>query len=456
MEILILGCGRVGGETAKALVKNQCNITVVDSDQGKLLALQSLYDLRTVHGSATDPDVLRRAGGENAEIVIAVTASDEANLVACRLCTAMFKTPKKISRVRNSAFHDPMVAGADGFDISHIFSPEKIVADNICDTIRHPGCLSVHRFSNRGAVLAAVRVTADGDMAGETVGNIRRARPAMDFRALSIWRDHEVKIVDGNSRLFVGDEVALVAGGDDLNQLLPLLAGEIASERIMIAGGGNIGRRVAAEIENEKNRRVKIIEKSRDRCAELSAELNTTLVLTGEASDEEIMREENIAETDIYCALTNDDEDNILSAMLAKRLGAKKTISLINRAAYADILARMLDNVVSPSELTIGAILTHIRAGDVNAAHSLHHGEAEVIEIVIHGDSKSSKVAGRAVADIRWPPNVIAGALARDDRMLIAHDQTVLQAGDRLIVLAAGGKAVKQAGKLLQVGIGHF
>ncbi|MGU9951662.1 MAG: Trk system potassium transporter TrkA [Gammaproteobacteria bacterium WSBS_2016_MAG_OTU1] len=454
MEVLILGCGRVGGETAKALVKNRCNITVVDDNQQKLLALQSLYDLRTVCGSASDPAVLRRAGGENAEIVIAVTATDEVNLVACRLCANMFDTPIKIARLRNNAFNTDAIASKDGFNISHTFSPEQIVADNICDTIKHPGCMAVHRFSNHNVVLASVRITAEGEMAGDTIGNIRRTLPEVDFRVLSVYRDHKLQVPDGSTRLFVGDDISLVIADENLDDLLPLLAGAGDNSKVMIAGGGNIGERVAREI--EKNSRVKIIEVSQKRCAELTACLNTTLVLRGEAANEHILREENIAETDIYCAVTNDDEENILSAMLAKRLGAKKTISLINRPAYTNILGRLLDNLVSPAELSIGAILAHIRAGDVSVVHSLHHGMAEVIEAVIHGTAETSSVVGRAIADIKWPPGTTPGALVRTDRMLIAHDQTVLQTGDRLIVFAAGSKALKQVGKLLQVGINHF
>lgn len=454
MEILILGGGRVGGETAKKLVENQCNVTVVDSDINRLLSLQSLYDLRAVHGNAADPGVLRRAGGENAEIVIAVTAIDEVNLVSCRLCSVMFDTPKKIARVRNSALNAPEISSADGFGINHIFSPEQIVADSICDMIRHPGCLSVHKFSNQNVVLAEVKILSGGEMAGRPIGDIRRARPALDFRAVALYRDQKLHMPDGGTRLFVGDEISVIAAEDDLDELLPMFAGGGSYANVMIAGGGKIGARVARK--TRENSRVKIVEVSQERCAHLSETLNDVLVVKGGASNEHLLREENIAETDVYCALTNDDEENILSAMLAKRLGAGRNIVLVNRPAYAGILAKLLDNAVSPAELSIGAILAHIRAGDVGVVHSLHHGKAEAIEAVIHGDMKTSPVAGREIAAIKWPPSAMPGALVRGGRMLIAHDRTLLQDGDRLIIYVNGRKAVRQVEKLLQVGAGFF
>lgn len=454
MEALILGCGKVGGETARALVQNACNVTVVDNDIKKLLELQSMYDLRTVTGNAADPTVLRRAGGENAEIVIAVTAIDEVNLVACRLCSVMFRTPKKIARLRNPAFNTPEISSAEGFDVTRIFSPEQIVAANIRDTIRHPGCLAVHKFSDHRVVLASVRVLAGGEMAGATIGDIRRARPEIDFRVVAVHRDNKIHIPGGLTRLFVGDEISVIIAENELDTLLPLIAGEGDCRNIIIAGGGNIGLQVAREI--QKTARVKIIELSQERCAYLSGELKDALVLKGVASDERILQEENIADTDVYCALTNDDEENILSAMLAKRLGAKRSIVLVNRGAYAGILGRVLDNVVSPAELSIGAILAHIRAGDIGVVHSLHHGKAEAIEAVIHGGADTSKVAGRAIADISWPENAMPGAVVRDGRMIVAHGQTILLDGDRLIVFVAGGKAMRQTEKLLQVSAGYL
>lgn len=454
MEALILGCGRVGSETAKALVHDGCNVTVVDNHRPKLVEMQAMYDMRAVFGNAADPAVLREAGGEDAEIVIAVTAIDEVNLVACRLCHSMFKTPKTIARLRASTLNTPEISSSDGFNITHIFCPEQIVADNICDTIRHPGCLSVHRFSSHEVALASVRVLSEGEMAGDTINAIRKARPEIDFRIMSIWRDGKILRPGGSDRLFVGDEISLVIAEKNLNEILVLLAGESPVSSVMIVGGGNIGERVGAQIQDDF--RLKIIDISRERCEYLSGALKNALVLKGGGSDENMLEEEGIRETDMFCAITNDDEENILSAMLAKDLGAKRNIVLVNRVVYAGILGRLLDNVVSPAELSIGAILTHIRVGDINVVHSLHRGKAEVIEVVVHGDSQSSSVVGRSVSEINWPADVMLGALVRGGDLLVAHDDTRLQDDDRLIILMAGGKARRQTTKLLQVGMSYF
>lgn len=291
-------------------------------------------------------------------------------------------------------------------------------------------------------------------MAGETIDNIRRASSEIDFRVVAVHRDGNIYPPTGETRLFVGDEISVIIAEDGLDTLLPLLVGGGSYKNVFIAGGGNIGERVARQI--YKNSRVKIIEASQERCADLSASLDSVLVIKGGASDEHMLREENISDTDVYCALTNDDKENILSSMLAKRMGARRNIVLVNRASYAGILIRLLDNVVSPAEISIGAILAHIRAGDVGVVHSLHHGKAEVIEAAVHGTSESSEVVGRTVGEIEWPESATPGALIRDDRMIIAHDTVRLQDGDRLIVFAAGGKATRKLGKMLQVSAHYF
>lgn len=454
MNILILGCGRVGGEIARLLVANNCEVTVVDTNLNKLMELQSEHDLRTIQGSAADPKTLADAGGDDADMVIAVTALDEVNLVACKLCALLFHTPTKIARIRSTLYDDARFGGGEGFDIDMMFCPEQIIADNISESIRHPGCLSVLKIAGGKAVLASFAVASKAVMAGKTVGDLRRQLPDADFRAVSVYRDYKTVKPKAETRLFVGDELSIVAAPEYLDSITPLLAGEHFARRVMIAGGGNIGLRVAAAIEDVCQ--VKIMDTDRERCRFLSQELDNALVLKGRATDERLLKSEAIAETDIYCGLTNDDEENVLSAILAKRLGAKKTITLANRETYADILRRQLDVVVSPSQLTIGSVLAHIRKGKVDAVHSLHHGSGEAIEAVINGSSDTSAVVGRAMADIQWPPETTPGAVVRDGELLIAHDDVVVEDKDILVVFATGQDAVRRLEKLLQVSVSYI
>lgn len=456
MNVLILGAGSVGGEIARVLVKNQCMVTIVDTRENRLLELQKSLDLRGIAGNAADPEVLLSAGGEDADLVIAITAIDEVNLVACKLCTLLFNTPKKIARIRGGIFANKEIYSEKGFGINHIFCPEQIVADNIISAIRHPGSLEVHPFANNKAVLASIAIAAKSPLAGESIKNARTRLPDVNFRVVSLYRDNKPLKPAPDTRFFVGDEVSLITADKNMVKLAPLFSdGNSDSHNdVMIAGGGNIGQRVATAIETGCN--VKLIEIAQDRCRKLAQELKNTLVLKGSATDEQLLKEEGIHNTDFYCGLTNDDEENILSAMLAKRLGARKTVAIVNRETYVNILKRQLDIVVSPSQLTIGSVLAHIRWGDVSRVHSLHHGSTEAIEAVIHGNADTSLMVGRKMIDINWPEEATPGAIVRGDDFLLANDDTVIEGGDRLIVLVRGRDGLKQVEKLLQVSFLHF
>ena len=230
-NILILGCGRVGGEIARLLVANHCEVTVVDSNRAKLMDLQSANDLRTMQGNAADPQTLANAGGDDADMVIAVTAMDEVNLVACKLCSLLFNTPTKIARIRSALYDDKRINGSDGFDIDQMFCPEQIIADNISEAIRHPGCLSVHKVARGRAVLASFAVASKAEMSGKTIGDLRGKLPDADFRAVSVYRDYKTVKPKAETRLFVGDEVSIVAAPEDLDSITPLLAGENFARR---------------------------------------------------------------------------------------------------------------------------------------------------------------------------------------------------------------------------------
>lgn len=447
-DILVLGAGKVGSEIARTLTNDNFNVTVVDIDANRLLALQTSHDLRTVQGNAADPSLLRQAGVEDASIVLAVTAIDEVNLVACRVCSLISENIKTIARIRSSQYSRQITQ--EGFGIGESFCPEELVARNFSSAIAHPGCISVHRFAGGRLALAGIRISPKADAAGSTIGDLRRQVAEIDYRIIALYRDEEYLTPDAGSRLFVGDDVYLVVEAENLDELTPFLAGaQQKNKRIFIAGGGNIGRRVAAAFEADSD--VKVLEVNRDRCRALSQQLSRSLILKGHASDERLLQQENINETDIFCALTSDDEENILSAMLARRLGAKKSAALINRSAYVDILERQLDIVLSPAQITIGSLLSVIRPGDFNAVHALRRGNAEAVEFTVHGDAKTSNLAGREVQGIEWPESTVAGAILRGGEIIIAHDEIVVNDKDHIICFVANRKAVKAMEKFVQV-----
>ena len=454
MNIVILGAGRVGGEIAKML-SGECDITLVDSRRARLLEMQSSYDLRTVAGSASDPEVLRRAGCADADVIVAVTAIDEVNLVACKLCGAISGGAQKIARIRGRAADEKSILGPDGFGIDHVFCPEQIVADDIIAAVKHPGCDSVHSFADGRANLISLKVRADTPSAGTEIRELRRGAPQADFRFVAVRRGTETIQPLPDTRLAVGDEVFVVVDADNVDEAASALTGESRQNRhVFLAGGGNVGtaRRDGFG--------------KRAGCEDCGSEPRVVpRVVAGAGADDGFERTRHggktcwrrraSGETDIFCAVTNDDEENIMAAMLAKRLGARRVAALVNRDAYVDILETLIDAVISPSRLTIGAVLPHVRRRDVGAVHSFRRG-AEALEATVHGDGETSAVVGRRADEIKWPKDVTLGAVVRGDEFLIARHDIVVLDGDRLILFANGKDAINGVEKLLKVGLNYF
>ena len=454
MKIIILGAGQVGSSVATALVSEANDITVVDSDAQRLQYLQDRLDLRTVVGHASHPDVLQRAGAEDADLVLAVTNSDETNMVACQVAYTLFHTPTKIARVRARDYlNHPQLFTQEALPVDVLISPEQVVIDYVQRLIEHPGALQVLDFAGGRVQLVAVRAYYGGPLVGHELRELRNHMPGVDTRVAAVFRRGKPIIPEGSTVIEVDDEVFFIAARKHIRQVMSELRRlDKQTKRIIIAGGGNIGRGLAMGLEN--NYQVKLIDHNAGRSHEIAEGLTKTIVLLGDAADEELLVEENIENTDVFCALTNDDEANILSAMLAKRLGARKVMSLINRAAYVDLVeSGDVDIAISPQQATIGGLLAHVRRGDMVVVHSLRRGAAEAIEAVAHGDSKTSKVVGRAIQDIKLPPGTNIGAIVRKDEVLIAHHDTVIESEDHVILFLVDKRRISDVERLFQVGI---
>lgn len=454
MKIIILGAGQVGSSVAENLVDEANDITVVDVDRKRLMQLQDRLDIRTVEGEGAHPEILRRAGAEDADMILAVTNSDEINMVACQVAYTLFHTPTKIARVRSIDYlAQPQLFGEHGVPIDVLISPEQLVTDYIQRLIEFPGALQVLDFAGGKVQLVAVRAYHDGPLVGHELRELRKHMPKVQTRVAAIFRRGKAILPIGDTVIEVDDEVFFIAARKDIRAVMRELgSADEQVKRIILAGGGNIGKRLAKALEN--NYRVKLIDHNAERTAAISAELDKTLVLTGDAADEDLLLEENIENTGVFCALTNDDEANILSAMLAKRLGARKVMALINRASYVDLVqSGTIDIAISPQQAMIGSLLAHVRRGDVAAVHSLRRGAAEAIEAVAHGDQYSSKVVGRAIEQITLPPGTTIGAVVRGDEVLIAHHDTVIESGDHVILFLVDKKYITAVEKLFQVGV---
>lgn len=476
MKVIILGAGQVGASVAEGLVSEENDITIVDTDGPRLALLQDKLDLRTVVGNAATPSVLRSAGAEDADMLIAVTQSDQSNLVACKLAHSIFNVPTRIARLRSRDFlEDASLLSEANFAVNYALCPEQVITDYICRLIEFPRALQVLTFARGRVSLVAVRAYEGGLLVGKPINKMRDyLPPEMDARIAAIFRQEQPVFPEGDTVIEAGDEVFLLAAAEHIRPVLSQLRpSEKPVERIMIAGGGNIGMRVAKTL--EKRYEVKLIEGRKERAEVLANELDKTLVLLGDATDEELLEQENIAEMDLFLAVTNDDEDNIMSGSLAKRLGSKRVVALVNRRAYAEMIeGGPIDIGISPAQVSIGTLLAHVREGDVAEVHSLRRGAAEALELIAHGDAKTSKVVGKRIDQISWPHGVTVAAMVRnfdsavvvgqtDDwtsitrygEVIIAHHDTVIEAGDHVIVFCTRKKLVKKVEKLFQVSF-HF
>jgi len=458
MNIIILGAGQVGVSVAENLSSEANDITLVDSNSVLLDDVGDRLDIQTVVGQASHPDVLKKAGISDADMLIAVTRSDETNIVACQIAHSMFHTPTKIARVRAQEYLKYQELFNDSaLPIDALISPEQLVAEHVQRLIEYPGALQVLDFAEGRARLVGVKAYYGGPLVGHEISDLRKHMPAVDSRVAAIFRRGKGIVPDGHQVIEADDEVFFIAAKKDIRAVMSELRKlDKPIKRIMLAGGGNIGRRLAQALENKYN--VKILERN-PQCAEsLSRDLDNTIVLLGDTADEDLLLEENVDQMDVFCALTNDDEANILSSMLAKRLGAKKVMSLINRHAYVDLMESegTIDVAISPQQITISGLLAHVRRGDVVAVHSLRRGAAEAIEAIAHGNEANSKVVGKTVEQIKLPQGTTIGAIIRGEEVIMAHHDIVIENEDHLILFLLDKTKFHAVEKLFQVGVTFF
>ena len=456
MKILILGASQVGASIAEVLVGEENDVTVVDIRPNILQQLQNRLDIRTIIGNVAYPSVLRAAGAEDASLILAVTDNDEVNMVACQVAEKFFSTPTKIARIRSKEYlNNPELFDSEsGFHIDVVISPEVIVKDHMTRLIEFPGALQVLDFADGLVQLISTKAVKGGALLNCKLSDIKRHMPSVEARVAAIYRNREVITPVSNTIIEESDEVFFVAARKHIREVMHKMRGKVdKTKRIMIAGGGNIGLTLAQELE-EKGYSVKLIELDPERAEEIADAVNNTVVLNGDAADSTLLLQENIEATDIFCAVTEKDEINILSAKLAKQLGAKRVMALVNRSAYVEQIEHHDINVIiSPRIATIGSVLAHIRRGDVVAVHSLRRGRAEAIEAIAHGDESSSKVIGRGVREIPFPTGTGVGAIVRNEKVIIPDVNTVIEAEDHVIIFMDDKSCIPDVEALFQVAV---
>jgi len=452
MRVIVLGAGRVGSTLAENLSREGHDITMIDKRSDLLQELQDRLDIRTIIGHASHPTTLREAGAESADMIVAVTDSDEVNMVACQTAYSLFDIHTKIARVRSQDyFVEEKLFGDENMPIDVFIRPEQLVINYVKDLIEYPNALQVLNFADGRLKMVAMKPFYGGALLGKPLSKIHELLPDINLRIVAIFRENESIELNDETTIDVGDEIFFLAPPRHVQAVMGAFRKlDDPYAHIMIAGGGNIGSGVAKVLEG--NYQVKIIEQNAARSRFLAEALTDTTVLNGDATDEELLISENIEHMDMFCAMTNNDEDNILSCMLAKRFGAHQTMALINRPAYVDLIDTTGINIaISPEEATTSSILAHIRSADVVNVHSLRRGAAEAIEAIAHGDKKTSKVVGRKISELKLPKSITVGAIVRGDKVIMPNEESTIIAEDHVIVFLADKKQLNQVESMFQV-----
>lgn len=454
MNILILGAGRVGTSLAEHLNKEeQNNITIIDNNNEKLEKLQERLDVNTVFGQASHPQTLMDAGCEKADLVIAVSRTDEMNILACRIAHQIGAKAKTVCRVHSQAYwENRKLIDRDGNSeviIDSFISPQTLVTNYIVRLIETPGALQSIDFANGKLRLIVVKARTGGLLVNKKLLEIKRHLPSgVDARIVAIFRGKASINTDGHTIIQEYDEVFFIAEKKHIRLIMAeLRRSEKPYKKVVIAGGGEIGYRLATKLEGTVSS-IKLIDHNLETVEKISAKLPNAIVLYGNASDPQLMKSEQIDQSDIFISVTNSDESNILSSMLAKSLKSQKVMTLVNQPDYVPLLEQsQIDVAISPSQITISSILSLVRSGNTATAHRLRKGAAEAIEIVL---SHKAPVIDKCLADIDIPSGVNIGALVRDNKCIIAHYDTVFRSGDHVIIFVSDICTVPKVQKLFK------
>lgn len=453
MKIIILGAGQVGGTLAENLSSEHNDITIIDTDEYKLRQLQEKYDLKTIQGHASHPTILKDAQAEDADVLIAATYSDEINILACQIAYILFKTPNRIARIRSTDYIQESLKlfNPASIPIDYLISPEMVIAKNIFNLIEYPGALQFFIFSIDKISLVSLKIS---DSSIELVKHIILLLPEHAInsgtRIAAILRNKTFIHPKSSTPIEIGDEIFFITTIENVK----LITNEFQKiekpyKRIMIVGGGNIGAMLAKKL--EKNYQVKLIEKNQRRAAELAKKLKNTIVFYGNASNEELLVQEHIDQVEVFISITDDDEANIMSAMLAKKMGAKKVLALIQRKAYVDLVqGSMIDIAISPQEATISSFLKYLGNTNVISTCAIRNGMAEVLEAVVKGDETTSQIIGREICNIKLPPGAIIGAIIRNSKIISDHQYNPIQKNDHFIIFLTEKKYIKDIERLFE------
>lgn len=446
MHVIIVGAGEVGYQIAKFLTLEGVDVTVIDQDRAKLRRISEELDVAVIEGGGGDPSVLKEAEAEKADILLAVTNSDETNMIACLLGKAMFKIPRKIARIRNpDYFFNKNLLSPENLDIDPAINPELEVAKAITRLLEIPFATEVEDFEEGSAKVIGFKVESGNPIIGKSLKDLKE-ESRENFIIGIIERDEKVIIPSGKETIKAGDIIYLPTRKTDIAEIAEALkVSKRPSKRVMIAGGGRIGYYIASMMEGKAD--IKIIEKDPERCKFLAGSLGRTLILQGDCADQALLLEENIENMDIFVAVTNNEELNIMSSLLARKLGVKKSIVIVNRMDYIPLAHSLgLQAVLSPRLITASSILRYVRRGDILSLTAIAEDKAEIIESRV---GETSVLKDRVLKDAKLPVNTLIGMIIRDDGMIIPSGSDIIRKGDKLIIFTLR-ESIKEVEKILK------
>ena len=447
MKIIIVGAGQVGSSLSINLVKEGNDVTLIDKSADLLENIAEKVDLQTIHGNGAHPRILEAAGANKADMIVAVSKSDETNMIACQVAYTVFGVEKKIARIRDLEYLNYENLFADeSTPIDFTISPDLIASSYIKKLIKYPGTRQVFNFSNDNDCFINI-VFKEKNNEENSIMYFQESCEKFNAKICAFIRKDKLYSIEDGDIIENNDELLLICKEENIEDIMKLFGRNKNNKRIMIAGGGNIGRHLSENISEDYQ--VKVIESNEERAEFLSEIIDDVTIINADSSNEDILLEENIEHMDVFCALTNDDEANILSAMLAKKLGSKTVLSIINKISYSDLVENQeIDITVSPEDLTMGALLTHIRKGSIVKAHSLMRGNLELLELELR-DKEDSKIIGKNIEQINISENVIICCIIRDENFIFDISNLLLEKNDRLVCLV-NKKDVKQIEELFE------
>jgi trk system potassium uptake protein TrkA len=446
MNIIICGAGRVGFTIAKQLSEQGHSITVIDQSSEDIQKIDESLDVKAIVGKATYPSILEKANASEADMIIAVTRNDEINMVICQIAFSIFNIPKKIARIRSQDYLNPKfttVYNKENLPIDVIISPELEIAKSIQRKLEAPGALDSVPFAENKIRLLEILINDNCNLINIKLNELTKKYPNLDANIIGVIRGEKFLIPKKNDEILKDDKIYVIINSSQMSQTLEAFGhNEKVSKKILIVGGGNIGFNLAKNLEESLDiTRVKIIEKDKDRSEFLANELNNTIIINGDALDEEVLIEANLEEAETVLALTNDDEDNLMVSVLVekfakddKKIDDKRTMALINKPNYSLLQSSLkIDDLIDPRMNTVSSILKHIHKGTIETAYTILNGEYEVIEAEI---IETSELINKELKNSNLPEEIRIGAVLRDDKVIIPRSNFVFQKDDTVVFLA--------------------